>query len=70
MATALAGENEAPDKGDDADAADRLSAVDAADFPETDWPEKIAKAVEARRAGQQARKGKPIGFGSMRSRSR
>lgn len=70
MVTARAGENEASHKGDGDDTAERVLAVDVTDFPETDWPEKIAKANEARRAGQEARKGKPIAFGPMRSRTR
>jgi hypothetical protein len=33
-------------------------------FQDTDWPNKIAKAKEARRAGQVARKGKSATFSS------
>lgn len=40
--------------------------VEDTERPETDWPAKIAKAKEARKAGQQARKGKlaalPLAF--------
>jgi hypothetical protein len=36
--------------------------LDAQKFRDTDWPNKIAKAKEARRAGNVARKGKPAAF--------
>ena len=33
-----------------------------AKYPEKDWPDKIAKAKEARKAGQKVRKAKPVKF--------
>jgi len=35
--------------------------------PSTDWREKIDKAKEAREAGQQLRKGKPVSFPTRHS---
>ena len=48
--------------------AEQVLGVDTSEFPEADWREKIAKAKEAGKAGREARKGKPIGFGRGRSR--
>lgn len=68
MATAQPIEKQASRQEDDTAIVEPLPAMDVTKYPDTDWPEKIAKAIEARRAGQEARKGKPIAFELVRSR--
>lgn len=62
MATKQSGKKQIPRREIQVTSTQRPPSVEIATFPETDWEEKVARALEAKRASQEARKGKPVAF--------